>query len=121
MFTLVNKERVKAGLSPLRFNESLRALGRSYAVEMMSHGFFSHTSAIDKSTPGERAQKAGVEYQVFGENLAFSPDVYLAHQGLMNSPGHRANILSTEYKEVGIGVIDGGIYGKMFVQEFRTL
>jgi uncharacterized protein YkwD len=39
-------------------------------------------------------------------------------QGLLNSPGHRANILNGNFKKVGIGVMDAGVYGKMFVQEF---
>ena len=52
------------------------------------------------------------------ENLALAPNVDIAHKGLMNSPGHRANILSPSFGRVGIGVIDGGGYGKMFAQEF---
>jgi uncharacterized protein YkwD len=38
----------------------------------------------------------------------------------MNSPGHRANILGADYGKVGIGIIDGGVYGRMFVQEFSN-
>ena len=53
-----------------------------------------------------------------GENLALAPTTEFAHEGLMNSPGHRANILNGQFRRVGIGVLDGGIYGKMFVQEF---
>ena len=64
--------------------------------------------------------KAGIHFQAAGENLALAPNINLAHQGLMNSPGHRANILSPDFKKVGIGVIDGGIYGEMFVQEFSN-
>jgi len=41
-----------------------------------------------------------------------------AHNGLMNSEGHRANILEPEFRKIGIGVIDNGVYGKMFVQVF---
>jgi len=41
-------------------------------------------------------------------------------QGLMNSPGHRANILNPNFHKIGIGVIDGGIYGKMYTQEFTN-
>lgn len=48
----------------------------------------------------------------------FPPTVIVAHNGLMNSEGHRANILSPEFSRVGIGVIDNGIYGKIFVQIF---
>ena len=63
-------------------------------------------------------EKAGISYQAAGENLAYAPNVDVAHTGLMNSEGHRANILSADFGKVGIGVIDGGVYGKMFVQEF---
>ncbi|KKR88441.1 MAG: SCP-like protein extracellular [Candidatus Gottesmanbacteria bacterium GW2011_GWA2_41_12] len=63
-------------------------------------------------------KNAGIFYTEAGENLAFAPNVNIAHAGLMNSPGHRANILSPDFGKVGIGVIDGGIYGEMFVQKF---
>lgn len=53
-----------------------------------------------------------------GENLALSPNVTLAMQGLMGSKGHRANILSTNFGKIGMGVIDGGIIGEVFCQEF---
>lgn len=120
MFESVNEERVKTGRKKLVFDNSLREVARSYAIEMFSHGFFSHVSAVDGSYPADRANRAKISYTVIGENLAFAPDVYVAHQGLMNSQGHRENILSTDYAKVGIGVIDGGIYGRMFVQEFTN-
>ncbi len=59
-----------------------------------------------------------ITYGYAGENLALAPSTELAMQGLMNSPGHRKNILSPNFTKVGIGVMDGGIYGKMFTQEF---
>ena len=62
--------------------------------------------------------KAGVEFFIVGENLAFAPTLEIAHDGLMQSPGHRKNILEEEFERVGIGVIDGGSYGRMFVQVF---
>jgi uncharacterized protein YkwD len=62
--------------------------------------------------------KAGVKYTVAGENLALAPDVNIAHNGLMNSPGHKANILTPEFRKVDMGVINGGKYGEMFSQEF---
>ena len=65
-------------------------------------------------------QKAGINYQYAGENLALAPSTSLAMQGLMNSPGHRANILSPNFHKVGIGVIDGGIYGEMYTQDFTN-
>lgn len=120
MFESVNEERVKVGKNKLVFDLELRDVARNYAMEMFTHGFFSHVSAVDGSSPADRANRAGISYTVVGENLAFAPDVYVAHQGLMNSQGHRENILSGDYGKVGIGVVDGGIYGKMFVQEFTN-
>jgi uncharacterized protein YkwD len=101
-------------------DHQMQAVARDYAREMLIHGFFSHTSALDNSTPADRVERAGIDYLVVGENLAYAPDVYLAHRGLMNSPGHKANILSADYGRVGIGVIDAGIYGRMFVQQFKN-
>lgn len=120
MFKLINQEREKVGQKTLVIDEGLRDVARAYAMEMFKNGFFSHVSAVDGSTPADRATRAGIEYSVIGENLAYAPDVYIAHQGLMNSQGHRENILSPDYARVGVGVIDGGIYGKMFVQEFAN-
>lgn len=120
MFNSVNKERMQRGINPLVFDYQIREVARNYAKEMFINGFFSHNSAVDGSTPSDRADRANITYYVIGENLAFAPDVYIAHNGLMNSEGHRANILSEEFSKVGIGVVDGGIYGKMFVQEFTN-
>jgi uncharacterized protein YkwD len=119
MLTLVNGERTSRGLSPLVLDAALQELARSYAKEMFQQGYFSHYDPEGRS-PFDRMNEAGITYMNAGENLALAPSVDLAHQGLMNSPGHRANILSPNYQKVGIGVMDGGIYGKMFVQEFTN-
>lgn len=63
-------------------------------------------------------RNAGIGFDVAGENLAFAPSVEVAHEGLMNSPGHRENILSPDFCRVGIGVQNSGVYGRMFSQEF---
>lgn len=118
MLTLLNKERSDKHLKKLDLDENLQMVARKYARQMLEYGFFSHVSKVDGSTALERAVREGIIFQIIGENLAFAPDVYLAHQGLMNSEGHRANILSTDYSRVGVGVIDGGVYGRMFVQVF---
>lgn len=120
MLTLVNKERNSRGISTLEADPELQVVAREYAKTMLVNGFFSHVSAVDGTGPAERAERHGIMYTVLGENLAYAPDVYIAHQGLMNSEGHRKNILSPDYGRVGIGVIDAGIYGRMFVQMFRN-
>lgn len=117
MLVRVNKERRDQGLTELVLNTRLRDLARVYARDMFERGYFSHYNPEGES-PFDRMNKAGIAFQTAGENLALAPTVLIAHQGLMDSKGHRENILNTEFGKVGIGVIDGGVYGKMFVQEF---
>lgn len=118
MFNLVNDERETITLSPLKFDPELQKVARAHALDMFANGYFSHTN-LQGESPFDRMQKAGITFKIAGENLALAPNVDLAHNGLMNSPGHRANILDPKYGRVGIGVINGGPYGEMFVQEFR--
>lgn len=120
MLTLLNQERQRDGKSQLKSNTELTNVARAYAEQMMEKGFFSHTSQVDNTNVGQRVERANIEYLIVGENLAYAPDVYVAHQGLMNSPGHRHNILSPDYSEIGIGAIDGGDNGVMFVQVFKN-
>ena len=84
---------------------------------MFEKGYFSHNSPEGK-TPFDRIDTAQIQYKAAGENLAYAPSVEVAHEGLMNSPGHKENILRPEFGTLGVGVIDGGINGKMFCQEF---
>ncbi|HSX08763.1 MAG TPA: CvpA family protein [Candidatus Saccharimonadales bacterium] len=119
MFGLVNAQRVEQGLDPLIFDNSLRDVARAHSNDMFKRGYFSHFTPEGLS-PFDRMQKAGINYQYAGENLALAPSTALAMQGLMNSPGHRANILSPNFHKVGIGVIDGGIYGEMYTQDFTN-
>lgn len=119
MLQMVNIEREKQNESALAADEKLRSVARAHAQDMLTRGYFSHYTPEGLS-PFDRMDRAGVVYAAAGENLAFSPNVIIAMQGLMNSPGHRANILSKDFKKVGIGVINAGIYGEMFVQEFTN-
>lgn len=119
MIELVNKERTSRGVAALVFDAALRDVGRAHSGDMFKRGYFSHFSPEGKSV-ADRISGAGIDFLVVGENLAFAPDVPLAHKGLMNSEGHKANILSADYTKVGIGVIDGGVYGKMFTQIFTN-
>lgn len=118
MLRLVNEERQKVGLTALVWDEALAKVARAHSMDMFARGYFSHEN-LDGKSPFDRIDKAGIEYQAAGENLAYTASVDLAHAGLMRSPGHRANILEEDFGRVGIGVIDGGIYGKMFTQNFR--
>lgn len=117
MLQLVNIEREKAGLSPVTFDRALRDVARAHSQDMFQRGYFSHYS-LEGTSPFDRMNSANIQFVYAGENLALAPSTPLAMQGLMNSAGHRANILSPNFNKIGIGVIDGGIYGKMYSQEF---
>lgn len=84
---------------------------------MLQNNYFGHTSPTYGS-PFEMLKKFGFKYSYAGENLAGASTVDSAHVNLMNSDGHRRNMLSSNFTEVGIGVVDGGPYGKIFVQIF---
>lgn len=117
MLDLVNAERTQRDLPPLAMDATLRSLARGYGLDLFTRGYFSHTSKEGLS-PFDRMRNAGVIYGMAGENLALAPTLDLAHDGLMQSPGHRANILNRGFRKIGIGVLDGGVHGKIFVQEF---
>jgi uncharacterized protein YkwD/uncharacterized membrane protein required for colicin V production len=119
MLDLLNGERVKVGLKPLVADEKLRQVARAHSLDMFQQDYFSHGSPTAGS-PFDRMHAAGIQFAVAGENLAFAPNVELAHQGLMNSPGHRANILRPEFGRVGIGAIRSAAQGSMFSQEFTN-
>ena len=119
MLGLVNQERISRGIRALIFDPRLQEIARAHSEDMFERGYFSHYSP-ERLTVADRALKVGVDFLVIGENLAYAPSVELAEKGLMNSEGHRANILSTDYGRVGVGVMDGGVYGKMFTQVFAN-
>jgi uncharacterized protein YkwD len=119
MLELVNRERAKAGLPPLAPDPELTEVARKHSADMFVRSYFSHNSP-DGKTPFDRMKEANVRFLTAGENLALAPTVEIAHTGLMNSPGHRANILNTKFGRVGIGIMDGGKRGLMVSQEFRN-
>ena len=119
MLDLVNQERQAAGLNPLAPDPELTQVARQHSTDMFARGYFAHDTP-EGLTPFDRMNKAGVRFLTAGENLALAPTLPLAHTGLMNSPGHRANILRPQFGRVGIGVMDGGMRGLMVSQEFRN-
>jgi uncharacterized protein YkwD len=139
MLELVNKERVAAGLKPLAPDPELTEVARRHSADMFTRGYFAHDSPPSDNSlrsddaprsvspavaggysPFDRMRNAGVRFQTAGENLALAPSVQVAHNGLMNSPSHRRNILEQQFGRVGIGIMDGGIRGLMVTQDFRN-
>ncbi len=119
MLELVNEERAKEGLPALEADTALTTVARAHSTDMFAKGYFAHVSP-DGVAPADRVRAAGIRFLITGENLALGPTLKICHTGLMNSPGHRANILHKSYGRVGIGVMDGGLRGLMITQEFKN-
>ena len=119
MLQLVNEERTKRGIRPLKLDPELIPVARAHCRDMFARGYFAHITPEGES-PFDRMKDANVHFLTAGENLALAHSLSIAHNGLMHSPGHRANILNPAFGRVGIGILDGGFYGLMISQEFRN-
>lgn len=117
MLDMVNSERAKVGLKPLKENILVRNVARSQSRDMLIRGYFSHNSPTGQGLK-ERLTFANVNFTAAAENLALAPTVDLAQLGLMNSPKHKQNILDSTFTEIGIGILDAGPYGVMVTQDF---
>jgi len=102
--TLVNQERAKQGLAPLKYNSELSNVARTKSADMRDNNYFSHTSPTYGS-PFDMMKKFGIDYMAAGENIAMGqPTAASVMDAWMNSPGHKANILSKNFTEIGVGV-----------------
>ncbi len=119
MLTLINNERQAQGLEPLTMNSTLSSAAKLHSQDMINRNFFNHVNP-DGLTPSDRARNAGYSFIALAENICGNPSIDAGHSSLMGSPSHRINILNPSYKEVGIGIVDGGPYGKMITQLFGT-
>lgn len=107
----LNAIREEHGLSPLRINARLTAAAEQHTREMGSDGYFEHRS-YDGTAFWKRIDRwygsKGFDYWAVGENLLWSsPDVRpsAALRLWMNSPEHRANILTARWQEIGIAAV----------------
>lgn len=107
-----NKERVKYGLKPLKWNEALARAARLHSEDMGVRDYFSHIFPEGEG-PDDRVLKEGYNYTIVGENIFMlegrsfiTPDEFAEESvnGWMNSSGHRANILNGEFIESGVGI-----------------
>jgi len=111
--TLVNQERAKVGLAPLKENLQLSNVAKLKSEDMATKNYFSHTSPTYGS-PFDMMKKFGITYSAAGENIAMGQQTPASVMSAwMNSPGHKANILSANFTEIGVGIAknaDGSIY-----------
>lgn len=112
VITLVNSERQKADLPPLKANSSLKWSSRFKAVDMLNKGYWSH-NAPDGSQSWHFFDESGYAFSLAGENLAkdFSTPEGVVN-AWMNSPAHRANILNLQFKDISVSSVDGFLDGK---------
>ena len=111
--TLVNQERAKVGLAPLKDNWELSRVARYKSEDMANKNYFSHTSPTYGS-PFDMIKNFGIKYMAAGENIAMGQQTAASvMSSWMNSPGHKANILSKNFTEIGVGLAknkNGTIY-----------
>jgi uncharacterized protein YkwD len=106
LFALANQARAAAGVWPLKWDAALAAAALQHCQLMAIEGPIAHRYNGEPDLT-VRAQRAGAHYSLIEENVAFGSNVAGIHQGWLNSPGHRANLLNPEVDSVGIAVVAG--------------
>ena len=116
MIRLVNQVRAENGLKALSPNWELSRVARYKSEDMARNGYFSHTSPT-YGTPFQMIRAFGLSFRSAGENIAYGQRTPAAVvDAWMNSSGHRANILSASYTQIGVGYCsDGRYWTQMFI------
>ena len=117
VFDLINKQRTNNGLAALKNDSEVQRVARIKAQDMVDNNYFSHTSPTYGS-PFDMLKSFKISYKTAGENIAGNSSNSSAVTAWMNSSGHKANILNSNFNYTGIGVVSSPKYGKMYVQLF---
>lgn len=117
VFDLINKQRTNNGLSALKVDSEVQRVARIKAQDMVDNNYFSHNSPTYGS-PFDMLKSFKITYKTAGENIAGNSSNSGAVTSWMNSSGHKANILSSNFNYTGIGVVKSPKYGKMYAQIF---
>ncbi len=104
MVEIINEARIENGESSLTVDPELTRVARIKSQDMEENNYFSHHSPTYGS-PFDMLDHYNIEYLHAGENIAANPSIRDAHNSLMNSPGHRENILNPNYTHVGVGIV----------------
>jgi len=104
LLELINADRDRARLPPLALHAELNGVALAHSEDMHANGFVGHTSPTTGGPP-DRVQRAGIRTPLVLENAGRGYSPSEVHRGLMDSPGHRANVLSPDATHVGIGVL----------------
>ncbi|WP_068677248.1 CAP domain-containing protein [Oceanobacillus sp. Castelsardo] len=120
LFDLTNATRVVHGLPTLSWEESLRKTARNHSKDMADHNYFSHHN-LEGQSPFDRMKEDDIVFRIAGENLATGqPSSIFAHEGLMNSQGHRENILKKEFESLAVGVAFNQNSQPFYTENFLT-
>lgn len=119
MFEQVNETRRLNRLPLFQYDDTLADIARSHSLDMREDDFFAHESP-NTGTLEDRLRISRYNFTTARENLAYDVDIPDAHKHLMESPGHRANLLSNDVTHIGIGVVQQsrvGYQDAIFVTE----
>jgi len=120
LFDLTNASRRVHGLGVLEWDDQVRVTARKHSADMAENSYFSHTNPEGQS-PFDRMEEDDIAFSVAGENLAYGQfSSIFAHEGLMNSLGHRENILKSDFKLLGVGVAFGPKHEPYFTENFYS-
>jgi uncharacterized protein YkwD len=104
MFDFTNATRVNHQLPILTWDDHVRETAREHSTDMAENDYFDHKN-LQGQSPFDRMKEDAVTFHTAGENLAYGQlSSIFAHEGLMNSLGHRENILRKDYEYLGVGV-----------------
>ncbi|HNX29656.1 MAG TPA: CAP domain-containing protein [Syntrophomonadaceae bacterium] len=117
MLSYINAARSTAGVSSLTLDQALCDGATLKSKDMAVNGYFSHTSPV-YGTPFAMMKSLSITYRSAGENIAMNTSVKGAHDAFMNSSGHKANILNSSFKKVGLGFYQKGSY--LYVTQWFT-
>jgi uncharacterized protein YkwD len=110
LLAIVNRDRASHGLLPLRLNSLLTHVALLHSKDMAAHDYFAHEGE-DGSTPFSRMDRAGARYRYAGENLGTDTGsnqiamLEAIETAMLQSPGHRANLLRATFTRVGVGIV----------------
>ncbi|WP_245980164.1 CAP domain-containing protein [Peribacillus asahii] len=120
LFDLTNAARVEHNLPALSWDNTVKETARDHSSDMAANNYFDHTNLKGQS-PFDRMKEDNIRFRVAGENLAAGQlSSIFAHEGLMNSLGHRENILHNDFESLGVGVAFNSEYKPYYTENFLT-
>lgn len=117
MLEYINTARAQHNLAPLTLDSTLSYGAYLKSKDMAETGYFNHNSPLYGS-PFDMMKSLGISFRTAAENISKTTSVKGAHEGFMNSAGHRQNILGENFKKVGLGFYQDGRY--LYVTQWFT-